>query len=140
MYPNPQEALPLAPRPNLGQYRKLSKDLVKACRSQDPAAVAAWAARWIEKIAAQYPKSKTLKNASSIQNAADRVAEFAGTQFSRSGTTTCSLTKAQFVIARALGFLSWPKLAKHVESLQQAGSPVSAYEQAVEAIVSGDAA
>jgi len=41
MYPNPQEALPLAPRPNLEQYRKLAKDLVKACRSQDLAAVSA---------------------------------------------------------------------------------------------------
>ena len=30
MYPNPQEALPLTPRPNLEHYRKLAKDLVKA--------------------------------------------------------------------------------------------------------------
>jgi hypothetical protein len=138
MYPNPQEALPLAPRPNLEQYKKLAKDLVKACRSQDPAAIPAWAAGWIERLAALYPEKKTLERSSDIQRAGDRVAEFARTQFSRSGTTTCPLTKAQFVIARALGFLSWPKLAKHVESMQRAGSPVSAYEQAVEAIVSGD--
>jgi hypothetical protein len=30
MYPNPQEALPLTSRPNLDQYRKLAKELVKA--------------------------------------------------------------------------------------------------------------
>ena len=42
-------------------------------------------------------------------------------------------------IARALGFLSWPKLTHHIESLGESGSPVSAYEAAVAAIVSGDA-
>ena len=35
MYPNPQDALPLPPRPNLEQYKKLAKDLVKAWKSSD---------------------------------------------------------------------------------------------------------
>ena len=29
MYPNPQDALPLPPRPSVEQYRKRAKDLVK---------------------------------------------------------------------------------------------------------------
>ena len=45
MYPNPQEALPLPPRPNVEQYRKLAKELVKACRSGDPDAIRAWSLR-----------------------------------------------------------------------------------------------
>ncbi|HYU08130.1 MAG TPA: hypothetical protein VEK77_01975 [Gemmatimonadales bacterium] len=46
MFPNPQDALPLPPRPSLQQYRKLAKDLVKACDSA-AAAIAAWADRWM---------------------------------------------------------------------------------------------
>jgi ankyrin repeat protein len=140
MYPNPQEALPLAPRPHLEQYRKLAKELVKACRSQNPSAISTWAEGWLGKLAALYPTSKIFDDAGQIQNAAARVAQFAGSQFSHGETTACSLTTAQFVIARALGFPSWPRLVNHVESLRRAGSPVSAYERAVEAIVSGDLA
>ncbi len=51
MYPNPQDALPLPPHPSVEQYKKLAKDLVKSCRSGDPAAIGAWALRWIEALA-----------------------------------------------------------------------------------------
>ena len=33
MYPNPQDVLPLPPRPDLEQYKKQAKDLVEACRA-----------------------------------------------------------------------------------------------------------
>ena len=52
MYPSPQEALPLPARPSLDYYRTLAKDLIKACRSGNPASVAAWATRWAERLAA----------------------------------------------------------------------------------------
>ena len=42
------------------------------------------------------------------------------------------------MIARAHGFVSWPKFVKHVESVVLAGSSVSAFEAAAMAIVSGD--
>jgi hypothetical protein len=48
------------------------------------------------------------------------------------------LADAQFVIARVHGFLSWPKFVKHIESLARASSPVSAFEAAASAIVTGD--
>jgi Ankyrin repeats (3 copies) len=124
MYPNPQEALPLTPRPNLDQYRKLAKELVKACKSDDADAIRSWTRRWIERLRAR-----------DAETAADRLEKYARTKMSEGA---CALTTAQFVIARAHGFLSWPKFATHLESLGRAGSPVSAYEQAVEAIVSGD--
>src|SRR5690348_14670260 len=123
MYPNPQEALPFTARPNFERYRKLAKGLVKACKSDDPKAIREWASRWIGRLDAQHRDS-----------AIDRVAAFAREHLSKS----CALTTAQFVIARAHGFLSWPKFAKHLESLGRAGSPVSAYERAVDAIVDGD--
>ncbi|MEA2328401.1 MAG: hypothetical protein QOE68_3360, partial [Thermoanaerobaculia bacterium] len=50
------------------------------------------------------------------------------------------LADAQFLIARAHGFASWPKFAKLVEELQRAGSPDSNFEQAADAIASGDIA
>ena len=59
MFPNPQDALPLPPRPSLEQYRKLAKDLVKACKSGDPDGVGAWADRWM----ASTPGSTTARRA-----------------------------------------------------------------------------
>lgn len=44
-----------------------------------------------------------------------------------------ALTTAQFVIARAHGFASWPKFAKHIERL-----PASKFEAAADAIAAGD--
>ena len=135
MYPNPQEALPLTPRPNVEHYRKLAKDLVKACRSSDAAAIGAWAARWVDRLATLQHRPKTLQTAADIETGAGRVAEFSRKQFS---SGKCSLTTAQFIIARAHGFASWPKFASHLESLQDRASTVAAFEAATVAVVSGD--
>jgi ankyrin repeat protein len=53
--------------------------------------------------------------------------------------TCATLTKAQFQLAREHGFASWPKFAKHVDALMRARSPISRFENAVDAIVAGDA-
>ena len=50
----------------------------------------------------------------------------------------CKLADVQFFLARAHGFASWPKFAKHVEALERANSPVSQFEAAADAIVGGD--
>src|SRR5438552_81179 len=121
MYPNPQEALPLPSRPNLEQYKKRAKDLVKACRSGEPDAIRAWATGWKE-----------------IEREAEQIAAFAQSRLTREGSE-CALSDAQFVIARVFGFASWPTFAAHVESLERAHSHVSVFEAAVDAIVAGDA-
>src|SRR5438876_12353225 len=109
MYPNPQDALPLPSFPNVEQFKKLAKDLVKWCKSGDPAAIRLWAEQWIEKLAALLRKPKTLRNEKEIAASADRVEQFARTKLSRGGSaSSCALADAQFVIARAHGFLSWP--------------------------------
>ena len=135
MYPNPQEALPLTARPNVEHYRKLAKDLVKACRSGEATAIHAWASRWITRLAALQARPKTLQTADEMDAAAGRVATFARQQFNGS---TCSLTTAHFVIARAHGFASWPKFASHLQSLQDRTSTVAAFEAAALAVVKGD--
>lgn len=119
MFPNPQDALPLPPSPSLAYYRKLAKDLIKACRSGPPA-IAAWADRW--------PAGR----------AAQPVAEFVTRTLTR-GDRRCVLADAQFVIARAHGFPNWAAFAAHVEALSHAATETAAFEAAAEAIVSGDA-
>ena len=142
MYPNPQDALPLPSRPNLQQYKKLAKDLVKACRSADPAAIRLWAERWMNALAAAHREAKALHNETEIASQAESVAQYARRKLSDGdqATSRCALADAQFVIARAHGFLSWPKFATHIESLAGASSPISAFETAASAIVAGDVA
>jgi hypothetical protein len=139
MYPNPQEALPLPPRASVEQYRKLAKDLVKSCRSGDPAATAIWAARWIEALAAHQREPGALRDGPEIAARSKQVDQFARTRLTR-GAAKCVLADAQFVIARAHGFVSWRTFVTHIESLERASSPVSAFEAATNAVVSGDVA
>jgi hypothetical protein len=139
VYPNPQQALPLPTRPNVEQYKKLAKDLVKACKSGDRTAIREWAVRWIEKLAAlQDAPRSLLRNEHEISAHVDPVERFARKTLSRDETATCALANAQLVIARAHGFLSWPKFIKHVESLANVRSSVSAFETAASAVVTGD--
>jgi ankyrin repeat protein len=105
------DAVPLPPHPHLGFYKKLAKDLVKA--AGDPGLLHSWAARFapdqIERVESHIRSSKIAK-----------------------------LADAQFLIARAHGFASWPTFARHVDALQHDGSPDSKFEDAADAIVSGD--
>src|SRR6202161_1441815 len=140
MFPLPHDALPLPPRPYLSQYKKLAKDLLKAAQSPDPTTLHTWTAAWIASLhclltvtphspvilseveaqrssAATQSKdplpgigSKTPKRSSldeSIPNQTTLLENFAREKLSETPT----LTTAQFVLARAHGFESWPKLA-----------------------------
>ena len=140
MYPNPQDALPLPSHPSVEQYRKLAKDLVKSCRSGDPAAVGIWASRWMEALAAHQREPDAQRDRTEISARANRIDQFARTKLSggEGASSKCVLADAQFVIARAHGFQSWPKFVKHIESLARSSSPVSAFEAAADAIVTGD--
>jgi ankyrin repeat protein len=144
MFPNPHDALPLPPRPNLEQYKKLAKDLLKTSQSPDPTALRTWCARWIKKIAvipsegavSQSDTAPQSRDLVSGFDTADQLEKFARHKLSESVT----LTAAQFVIARAQGFESWPKLTKHIEAVARSNSPVNDFEQAADAIVTGDVA
>ena len=110
------DALPLPPHPNLEQYKKLAKDLQRACKLGDEA-VRDWAARWDgERVARQWQK---------IRKSHERMAR-------------CTLAGAQFFVARCHCFASWPKFAQHVEALERANSLESKFEWAADAIVNGD--
>jgi ankyrin repeat protein len=127
VFPNPQDALPLPTRPSLEQYRKLAKDLVKACRSGTPHAIGAWTDRWIAALLADSDQRRRDRAASQVEEFTIRVMT--------GGKRACLLADAQFVIARSHGFESWPKFSAHLDALAHSGAP---FEAAAQAIVAGD--
>src|SRR5436305_2001415 len=130
------DALPLPPRPNLEQYKKLAKDFQRACRSGDSGAVRDWAARWAETIARLQGLELTPDRRRQIEFEAQRMERRWG-KFKETNQRAgrCTLADAQFFVARGHGFASWPKFAKHLEALARARSPISRFEAAVDAIV-----
>jgi hypothetical protein len=105
------DAKELPPHPNLEQYKKQAKDLVKARKSDDPEA--------LRSIRQYHPRFAKLPGAE-LQSAA------------------FGLSDAQFVIAREHGFESWPRFAKHLEALNRESSPASLWESAKNALITGD--
>src|SRR5687767_7513971 len=106
MRPRGTDAIPLPPRPALEQYRKRAKGLVKACKSDDPDAVRAWAREWLEALASVKGITDT-----SPRDEADRVRHLAWAQIdhevadiakdaresglvSEDGSATCTLADA----------------------------------------------
>src|SRR5262249_447400 len=137
MFPNPQDVLPLPARPSLEQYKKLAKELVNVCRAGKPPALREFISEWIGNIIRlsrlEFVSGMPLETRRWIEE----VTEFATHTF-LSDQGKCNLTSAQFVIARSHGFLSWPRMVKHIEQLTSTNSPVTQFEIAAEAIVSGD--
>jgi ankyrin repeat protein len=101
------DAKQLPARPNLEQFRKQAKGLLKDRRYPDV----------IQRIKKFHPRLRKLTNAQ-IEN--------------------FSLADAQCVIAREYAFESWPKFIKHIQEMARGNSPVSQFELAADAIVTGD--
>src|SRR5436309_4966003 len=85
----------LPDRPNLDQYKKQAKELVKAAKAGD--------ARAFVLMREHHPRLKQLPE----------------DQLHR---TKFALADAQLVVARAHGFDSWPKFAKHIEAITSESS------------------
>src|SRR4051812_6892009 len=129
MFPNPQGALPLPASPSIAQYRKLAKDLVKACHA-GAREIAAWADRWMASLL-------TGSDQRHVDRAAQEVEDFA-VRAMQHENRLCVLADAQFVIARSHGFTSWATFVAHLEALSHAGTDAAAFEAAADAIVRGD--
>jgi ankyrin repeat protein len=136
VFPNPQNALSLSLRPDLEQYRKLAKELVKACQSADPGAIGEWADRWLASLWRAAPLVGQ-RSQRQLEDAIADVEEFA-TRKVKSGRRTCALADAQFVLARAHGFESWRGLVHHLDRLAHPGSEIAGFEAAADAIMLGD--
>ncbi len=130
------DALPLPPRPNLEQYKRLAKDFLQACKSGEAGAIRQWAARWTNKLARLqgFEMAEFDREAQRIEQRWHRF------QKSKKQAARYTLADAQFFIAREHGFTSWPKFANHLEGLRRDDSPVATFEAAADAIMRGDAA
>lgn len=134
MFTSP-DALPLPPKPNLDQYKKRAKDLVKAANSPDSNALATWAKAWIHSLLNLSNLQITPTLPISPDSWAATLEQFARKE---KRAAKLSLTQAQFILARAHGFESWPKLAQHIAAIRRKNSATNAFEQAVEAIIAGN--
>lgn len=133
------DALPLPPRPNVEQYKKLSKELQHASQSQNADDILKWAKSWVEKLA----RLQGVKLTPEVSRQVAREAEWIQRNWSewrkkKVAPERCTLTEAQFFVARTHGFASWPRFAKHIEAIVKTDSPVAQFETAVDAIVNGD--
>ena len=95
----------MASPPNLERFKKLAKAIVKSWKSGH--------LETIRQIRQQHPRLRKLSES-----------ELRNTRF--------TLADAQFTIARACGFESWPKLKKSIEA------PATTFESAVEAAIAGE--
>jgi ankyrin repeat protein len=142
MFPEPNSALPLPRRPSLERYKKIAKELVTACRSGRPDAMHDWAQRWVDGIVASAELSVAPGMPVDVAEWVAGLDGFARRTLSNRAPrgTPCSLTGAQFVIARSHGFASWPAFARHLDALVHGDSSTSRFEAAADAIVAGDLA
>ena len=138
MFPNPQDALPLPRRPNVERYRKLAKELVNACHSNEPDAIADWSEKWIMRLVKESGIKLTRKTGRGVQRWIDEVTEFATRKLRSDDVTHCQLADAQLVLAESHGFQTWTGLIRHMNGLNTKSSKTATFEAAADAIVAGD--
>ena len=102
----------LSTRPNLEQYKKQAKELVKAWKTGDSVT--------LTRIREQHPRLSASSDAD-LQRA------------------RFTLADAQLIIAREHGFESWPKFAAHIESMTGQARASEIWKLAERAVVDGDA-
>jgi hypothetical protein len=107
------DALPLAPRANLEQYRKLAKKLLRAWKSEEGGALRTWARRWLESLTERHRAALTPEVLARVENEAGRVE------------------------VRVRERRAEPPFTKHVESLKRKTAEVR-FEAAADAVMSGD--
>jgi hypothetical protein len=134
MFPNPQSSLPLPQHPDLEQYKKLAKELLRAAKSTDPDAIRNWSTNWVEGLVERSGIKITPQLPVRTDGWIRDVANFAQVKLLEDG----KLSNAQFVIARSHGFPSWPKFVSHIHNLTGTDSLEAQFEAAADAIVIGD--
>jgi ankyrin repeat protein len=104
----------------LENYRKEAKRLLAAFRSGNPQAM-----HLIKRYHPRLPGRADTNDRNNVTQAEIR-------------RVRLSLADAQTIIARGHQFQTWPQFVKHIEALNQEGSPVWQFETVVQAIVTGD--
>jgi ankyrin repeat protein len=122
------EAKELPARPNLEHYKKLAKDLVKAYRSGEPASLK----RIQDHLQIPQLTWSDLRKEAQARLHKLRASKIVGDKL--------TLADAQLLIAHSFAFESWPKFKKHIEEILRESSPVSKFESAADAVITGDVA
>src|SRR5688500_5723234 len=97
--------------PNLDQYKKQAKELLKSVRSGDPDA--------LERLHRSHPRMMRLAP-------------------SQIETATVRLADAQLVIAREHGIDSWTKFAERIDAILGERSPKAVWRRVEDAVLAGD--
>ena len=135
------DTLALPPRPDLEQYKRRAKELVKACRSRDPGAVRAWASDWLDTLVRLHGVVMTPFVRHSYDRAIEQIEMEVRARLASGDGASCTLIDAQRLIARAHGFASWPKFVTHIQAITtRPGPEIREFETAVDAVVDGDLA
>jgi ankyrin repeat protein len=129
------DALPLPPRPDIGQYRTLARDLQRACHGGHDA-IHDWARRWVDTLT-RLCGAERLERAS-VDGITGRIEARLASRPRRAATDSCRLTDAQYFVALEHGFASWPKFVHHLGALNDAQSEIARFEAATDAIIAGD--
>ena len=137
------DARPLPAHPNLEYYKKQAKDLLKVCRSNDPERIREWVRRWMNECKESWihtmsqlsGRSERKRLETEFEERVEGVTKRVSTKVAHANI---KLAEAQFFIARAHGFDSWPKFAKQITEMAKRDSRRSRFEKAVDYIVSGD--
>lgn len=137
MFPNPHDALPLPSRPNLEHYKKLAKDLVKASASPNQNELRDWTSGWLNHLAQLANLESTDQFQIDVEHWPEEFAKFV---HSHESAGKLPLSKAQFSLARAHGFGSWPKFSHYLDALAHSNSAELDFETAADAIVNGSLA
>ena len=135
------DTLPLPPRPDIEQYRKRAKSLVTAANSGDPNAVKQWATDWLKALT----KLLGVEITDFVQGSFDRAIDHldsdakARVEKAKAKGDAFALADAQHLIARAHSYESWASFAEEIKALQTV-TRTSVFEQAADAVVTGDLA
>jgi hypothetical protein len=112
----------LPARPRLKQFEAQTKELIRTFEAGDAGAM-----RWVRRYHPRLPGRPDTNDRNNVSHSALRQLRL-------------SVAEAQFIVARQHQFENWEQFTKHIEALNQKGSPVSRFEAAVKAIVTGDVA
>ena len=111
---------PLPFRSSLEHYQKQAQELLEAWRAGDSGAVQLVRQKHPRFLDSRIPWLPKKLSDSELRNA------------------TLELADAQLTVARWYDFESWPRLAEWVDAVTRGDSPVSKFESAVEAVITGD--
>lgn len=133
------DAIPLAPQPDIEQYKRIAKDLAKAASARSEDSIREWAEAWINRLAQLLTRSRhpQYTKQRQVDSEIKAIAEAYARAPLAAGPT---LMNAQLFIARIHGFESWPRFSAHVAALAERSSSTSKFEAAADAIAEGDLA